>query len=960
MTCECISSKKEESVYKNPSAKRLHRLALGISLALLAPTNLMAATSTENAYLEQRHHFNIAPQSLPDALLSFTQQAGLRLSFDSGLIPDDTPSPGLHGEMSVQSALTRLLAGLNLTWERQGDGSLMLLRGPEQAQSVLLQNTLVVDHGALPQGNTRYDSEHLQSMPIRQGQITEALRQHPAVSFDRNSLSSKTPADLAAENVSINGAKYWDNRFSVDGVSMNNDINPGGRTVAANSSFTDLPANTSQGMNLDISLLQSLEVYDSNVPAEYGGFTGGVIDAQTRQPKRELSGSLSMSIARDSWTEYHIDDRYRDDFYDSGAADGNADSQPKFRTLTYRATLEGHPSENLGLIGSVVRRQSDIQDKNIYARDQANNGVSAPTRTDLAQTIDNLFLKGVWQVSDRLTLGSTLNYAPQEAEYFNINTLDGSFEMESGGLQTIFNADWQGGWGTWHHILGWSELEQSRQKGADYFKAWYYSADKDWADPTQRWNAAMEGSYGNIEQTQKRLGYDLKLDLQPFQFATTQHNVKLGVNLDRTKASYGRDKEYIQANGVDLIATGTCTTASGRLDSEYCSASPVLANPFTPWADGQGQMFRRLYYYVPGEIEAEQDSLAVFVDDSIQWRNLSVRAGLRAERNDFAQDLNLAPRLVLSWDVLGNGGTRLIAGANRYYGRDIFDVRLRQGREGLRYYALRDTATLEFGERVLAARNTTNLADLKTPYDDELTLGIEQVFFDTLFALRYVQRNGEDQLHRRPASNDGSRPDLATTYYEYTNDGSTDSKHYYLTITPLRTLSLYGTHTDGSLSFSWSDIESSNRSYDDDFDETLVLYKGKPIRAYEIPVDNFTRPWSARLVASTRIPALNLTLGNFINWRDGYSQVIRNGRTPYQGQNIYNYVEKDIGSALTWDMRAGWELPLGKTEAAFVNLDVGNLLNRRNTIGSSSSTSLTAEIDYELGRNYTLEVGYRF
>jgi|TARA_B100001059_G_scaffold98384_1_gene98019 hypothetical protein len=234
------------------------------------------------------------------------------------------------------------------------------------------------------------------------------------------------------------------------------------------------------------------------------------------------------------------------------------------------------------------------------------------------------------------------------------------------------------------------------------------------------------------------------------------------------------------------------------------------------------------------------------------------------------------------------------------------------------------------------------------------------VVADTLFTLRVVSRDGRDQIHREPVTNDGSRPDLATTYYTYTNDGKTDSLNYYLSVSPLRALDFWDTRTHGELTLSWNDVTTTNTGYDEEFDDTPVMYKGKVIKTYDIPVDNYTRPWSARLATTTQIPAWGLTLGNFFNWRADYSQVIRTGRVTHEGQSIYNYEDYDISSALTWDMRVGWEQALGNHQAVFASLDVGNVLNRRNAIGSSSSYSTTAELDYELGRNFTLEVGYRF
>lgn len=932
------------------------------SLAGLITLNATAVHAAAPLQTSRLIYFNVPAQSLESALHLMAQQAGVRLTYDSKVLPNVT-SRSLNGELSLERGITYLLEGHPLAWKKLPNDTIFISAKKPPIdhidKTVKLDTSLVLGRHEEP-NSLHYDRTHLTSAPVKQGQITEVLRQHPAVQFDRNSLSSKSPADLAPSNISINGAKYWDNNFSVDGVSINNDINPGGREVKANSSFTDIPSNTSQGLNLDVNLLEGITVYDSNVPAEYGGFTGGMIDAKTRSPSKKLSGQASVSLTKNSWTKYHIDKRYNDDFFNPSTANGLAETQPEFRTLIYRTTLEGPVSENFGLIGSFVRKQSDIYNQNIYSKDMVNNGVTARSSTDLAQVVDNVFIKGTWKASDQLTIDSSLNYAPQTAEYFNINTLNGGFKMKSGGLQALVNAAWTGDIGQFEHKLGWSHLQQSRIKGEDYFKAWYYSEDKNWSDPTVRWNASMEGSYGNIEQNQKRLNYDFKLTLLPIHIGKATHEVKLGLAYDDTKASYTRDKLFTQANGTDLVPTINCTTAAGRLDSEYCSSSPVLTSPFTPWQQDAGQMFKRLYYYMPGDIELKQQQLAMFVDDNITWKNINLRPGLRLERDSFMRQLNLAPRLSLNWDVFGDKSTQLIAGANRYYGRSIFDYRLREGREKLRYVSFRDNDTLEFGERTQASKNTTNLKKLKTPYDNEITFGIEQVAFNTVFALRYVNRSGHDQIHRRPITNDGSRPDLSTTYYTYSNDGHSKSSHYYLSISPLHSLNFLGSQTQGELLLSWSDVKSSNKSYDDDFDDSLVIYKGRPIKAYEIPVDNFNRPWSARLITNTHIPQANLNISNFINWRADYTQVIRDGRVMHNNNSVYNYTQKRIGSALTWDTRVAWELPITRNETAFVNLDIGNLLNRRNMIGSSSSTNTNAETHYELGRNYTLEVGFRF
>ena len=49
-------------------------------------------------------------------------------------------------------------------------------------------------------------------------------------------------------------------------------------------------------------------------------------------------------------------------------------------------------------------------------------------------------------------------------------------------------------------------------------------------------------------------------------------------------------------------------------------------------------------------------------------------------------------------------------------------------------------------------------------------------------------------------------------------------------------------------------------------------------------------------------------------------------------------------------------MPTAKDQAVFVNLDVSNLLDKR-TVGTTESSGLPT---YEIGRQFMLEVGYKF
>ena len=137
-----------------------------------------------------------------------------------------------------------------------------------------------------------------------------------------------------------------------------------------------------------------------------------------------------------------------------------------------------------------------------------------------------------------------------------------------------------------------------------------------------------------------------------------------------------------------------------------------------------------------------------------------------------------------------------------------------------------------------------------------------------------------------------------------------------------------------------------------------MLYKGSRMSYSELPASDFNRPWTARLSTITEIPAWNLTVSNFFRYRGAYEQIIDTETTAdVDGQALAVYDTKTVGAAPTWDLRVKWEIPTGKEQALFMAVDVTNVTNRANEIVSSSKLART---NYEIGRQYWLEVGYRF
>lgn len=123
-----------------------------------------------------------------------------------------------------------------------------------------------------PQLSVNFDARTIEYLPIGRG-ILDAVRLAPGV-------SPTGPLN----NVMINGGYSYDNLFLVNGV-----------TITEQS--------RGQPHNLFIEdAIQELTVMTAAVSAEYGRFTGGVVNVLTRSGGNELSGSARDTLSSDRWT----------------------------------------------------------------------------------------------------------------------------------------------------------------------------------------------------------------------------------------------------------------------------------------------------------------------------------------------------------------------------------------------------------------------------------------------------------------------------------------------------------------------------------------------------------------------------------------------------------------------------------------------------------------------------------
>lgn len=915
---------------RKTSRPRLGRIPMALALALCM-----------QAAMAQTIAFDQPAQPLEQALTAFARQAGLQLVYPPDLV-QGLRAPALRGSHSREAALAELLRGSGVGGRIQGRTLVLSPQAAPAPDSAVALPATVVRAQREEQGSTVLDRAAIRALPPGNGDIASVLRIHPNVQFSSTQQRGATQGEIAPADISINGARFYDNLFLVDGMSINSDIDPAGAGAAIGT-----PPSAAQGLAVDTSRLCNITVLDSNVGAEYGGFGGGVVSAETCAPTRRFGGEVSLEHTRSSWMQH----KYAPGEAESAAQSADESAQPNFRKWTYRASAESRLNETFGLLASVTRKTSDIP-----LRGYANGGTSASDENAKHQsrTQESLYLRGFWTPAPGVQADLAFGYEPSAARMFIANARDSYYENRSGGrtLNAGLRHRLDGGVTLSHRLSG-SAMQASRESDSTVWKLWRHSADKDWgvASSASAHNSS-EGGWGDVEQAEKRLAYQLKAEAEPWQWGAVRHRLQGGLQLERQQQDYERLSTYEQYQ-VSANTT-TCALASGGVDTEYCSMA-------TPWnARTGGQYLRQRLIHQAGAFSVRNNSYAAYLQDELQWERLRLRLSLRYDHQSLAAKGALAPRAAGFWDVWGTGATVVEAGVNRYYSRNF-----------MIYHSYRERLALQSGAQLRSLTAGGLIGDwadpvyggtaamyssgaLRLPYSDELTLGVSQSAWGAVWSAKYVRRKGRDEvvLHLRDIGD-----------YWWDNVGRSEADVVSLKVATQRPLAWGGTRTSLMAAFDHTDVKTSHADYSDRLSsyagdlDAMIAYQGRFIRYLDRPANNYNRPWTLRLMAVTEIPAARLTVSNLLRWRDGYARVAKTGdKVDYQGSQVDVWERVRFDKAITWDVQLNWRLPTRAQEAAYVNLAVENVLNRSNVADGSAADAPR----YEKGRQVWLRVGYQF
>jgi len=553
------------------------------------------------------------------------------------------------------------------------------------------------------------NAELLQRVPIGR-RFSDALYIAPGV----------TTSGAGAANPSIAGGSGLENQYVVDGVNITN------AGYGALGSYSIYHGSLGNGVTYDF--VNEIQVKTAGYEAEYGQSTGGVVNVLTKSGSNDLRGSLFGY----------------------------------FRPSALESEFTQVQTEN-GAINTAGTHTSD-----------AGFTVGGPIFRD------RLFFFGAYNPSwETRTITAPSGFALASLGEVDRNRHINSYSAKATGqiasghrVDASFFGDPAKG------EMGPQRLSSLVREDTSAFSALTYGGH----NQTVKYDGVLRPSWlieASVSRAQNNLVETPSTNAFQISNTTVVPNVisggigfyeagNEGINLQYQAKSthifgghqirYGVLYEDVQYNNVNQYTGPTFTLSNGQTTSTGASVQ-VLADPTL------GQIYRVTRANLNPGRDTTQQYTSFFAQET--WRvgnRLTIRPGIRYEQqklvgtlSDFTWDGNWAPRIGATYDLLGNGRSKLYANWGRFYSRVPNDLAARAlsadaGVTRADYYDAALTQFIPEGEVAGPAGDTVHLRfaglspsefdpNSKSTYLDETLVGFEfEPFTNMNVGARWVHR----------------------------------------------------------------------------------------------------------------------------------------------------------------------------------------------------------------------------
>ena len=786
-------------------------------------------------------------------------------------------------------------------------------------------------------GETTYSEETIEKSPTGEGNLSDLLRLNPNVDFARESDLSAGTASLRPDEISIHGQEFYQNLFLIDGADATNDLNPANSMDLWSTPSLVAPhgGSSPQGYYIDVDLLEKVEVYDSNVPVEYGGFTGGVVSADLKTYDGDDKISFKWGLQRDEWESFHVSE---DDI--STADRYRAVYTPEYEKSNYSLSFQWGLWENIGLTLGMTNRHStfaqefedDTDTIRVLDYEDSIQNLVGKFSLSFAETDLAFSFRSTSRTHDGLTSTNYTGLFEKEHNGFGY-TASAAYELDNGQMDVKFSFD---------------QLSDVLDSSANRFT---YHEHLESSGMSR-----YEGAFGDSEQQQTRWSFKPKWTRAPSEEESFlhSHHLTLGGEIKTTSSFYKRPEDIMFENF-------SCVRDNGRNGCQDQDGDGVSSA-------GDEFLQSRSFWYA-GEVDVSYEEISGYLEDKFTIEDPSgknetnITLGVRADWESYLENFNISPRISVERQLFD--GT-VVGGFSRYYGRSFFRYELNDAIYGWREIYLNLTRPRgRDGEEVPCSDpdfvncthrtfdDRSGRSELDTPYSDELMIGWSSSAFALDTSLQFVSRESKQGVSRQ-RDDDGN--------YFYTNDGRSSTHSASASFTNAQRPFSFGiSETTFSLSVSYKNSESNRQDdggYDDQLDEELIYYDGGLITPEELPAWDYNVPFGIGFFTTTRFPVWDITWTNHFNHRQG-GTIARDSTEDYEdtstGISYDIYEDFEFDGLFTVNSKISWNGRVSDRFYAFANFEIHNLFDQ-----VVDRSRFDTRRRFTQGRRFWIEVGLNF
>lgn len=785
-------------------------------------------------------------------------------------------------------------------------------------------------------GTTRFSTDSIAERAPGDGDVLQILKQAPGVQFSmtEGTATRDSLRDLLPSEISISGGRVLDNLFILDGVGVNSVMGEDASEIGT-LDYDLVRGASPQTIWVDSDLIGSVVLRDSNVSAEFGRFTGGVVQIDTRDPVGRFGVRAGYSLTSDSFARYHLSPSYTSTV---------AREKPAFDRERWNVSVDLPINDDLAVLAAYSRSVATT-----YNQWSDSLTEMAGSTFDLTNVSQNAMLKALWTPRGDLRLTGQVTYSPYESIYVRTAGRNTQATNRGGGTTARFGASGVRGEADWTLDLTYA----------------FHDADKEAADwrfdvpgGTEPWcqaaatSACEDGHVGAIRQRQADLSLNGSWSQNLF-----GGDLRVGFALTDIDAEKSR-----RDGGVYSVLGTTAVRATAIGSNVRCASSTDISCVSGSYA------YNRLVVYPAYDASVSLQTYALWTEYSREWKGFDLRAGLRYDHETFLTNHTLSPRLSVSRN-LPWWGINATLGVNRYYGRSFVGYAIREHMTNTLTYGRVPVAT--GGTQVWSENwvlNTVTIPtrysgqDLKSPYNDELSLALTGPLLGGRWQVKGVLRDGRDLFSRSAGESftliDERGVSRTITQYNAANGGES---HYESA--SLNYVKPWGRHTF-SFSTAWSDTHYNADSVFDPTDDdtagtTMVAFQGRVLSLIDLMDENqrlnfatpfmFNADWQSRWFDDR----LSLTVGG--RFRGDFDRIEQTAN--FETIDGVRYRVYDIAhyeSSVDLDANASIALIRGDHDVT-LDVRVSNLLDKipnRNATYSSQP--------WQLGRNAWIGLRMRY